>query len=101
MNASASRWAMPAVGSSRRSSRGWARTMEARSTTRRVPVDSSDVRWWRKRSSPKAAITWSTAASLRRSARRAHGRRSVVESTATSWRASSERSSTSSTLSSG
>ena len=41
-NASASRWAMPAVGSSSRSRRGRASTIEARSTTRRVPVDSCD-----------------------------------------------------------
>ena len=57
MNASASRWAIPAVGSSSRSRRGAARMMEARSTTRRVPVESSAVRWWRKRSSPKAPMT--------------------------------------------
>ena len=43
---------MPAVGSSSSSSRGRASTMEARSTTRRVPVDSSAVRWSRNRSSP-------------------------------------------------
>ena len=92
---------MPAVGSSRSSSRGLASTTEARSTTRRVPVDSSAVRWWRNRSSPKAAITRFTASSLRRSVRRAQGRRRVVESTATSWRASSLRSRTSSTVNSG
>ena len=66
-NASASRWAMPAVGSSSSSSRGRASTTEARSTTRRVPVESCAMRWWRKRSRPNAPITSSTARCLSRS----------------------------------
>ena len=101
MKASASRWAMPAVGSSSRSSRGSAKTMDARSTTRRVPVESSDVRWCRKRSSPNAPMTWSTAARFCFSDRRAQGSRKVVGRTATSCLTSSQSSRTSSTDSSG
>ena len=95
MKASASRWAMPAVGSSSSSSLGLASTMEARSTTRRVPVESSAVRWSWKRPSPKASMTWSTASRLARSARRAQGSCRVVESTDTSRFASSQSISTS------
>ena len=40
-NASLSRWAMPAVGSSRQSSRASAAIRQASSTMRRVPVESS------------------------------------------------------------
>ena len=42
-NASASRWATPAVGSSSSSSRGSVATCAARSQMRRIPVDSSEV----------------------------------------------------------
>ena len=83
MNASASRWAMPAVGSSSRRSRGPASTIDARSTTRRVPVERCPVRWWRNRSRPNEAMARSTVWRLSRSARRAHGSCRVVDRTLT------------------
>ena len=74
MNASASRWAIPAVGSSRSSRRGSDSTIEARSTTLLVPVESWLVRWFRKRSRPNDEMTRSTAARFTLSAFLAHGR---------------------------
>ena len=59
------------------------------------------MRWWRKRSSPKAPITWSTAACFFFSDRRAQGSRKVVGRTATSCLTSSHNNRTSSTDSSG
>ena len=75
--------------------------MEARSTTRRVPVDSSEVWWCRNRSSPNEAITRSTDWRLRRSLARAQGIWRVEETTPTGLRASSQTIRTSSTESSG
>ena len=67
--ASASRWAIPAVGSSSSRSRGRASTMEARSTTRRVPVESWAMWWRRNRSIPNERMTSSAASRLIRSDR--------------------------------
>ena len=100
-NASASRWAMPAVGSSNKSRRGRASTIEARSTTRLVPVDSSAIWWRRNRSIPNEPITWATASRLDRSDRRAQGIWKVDDRTPTGRRASSVNNRTSSTVSSG
>ena len=55
--ASLSRWAMPAVGSSRQSTRAPDTMRQASSTMRRVPVDSSFTKRSTKRPRPRKAMT--------------------------------------------
>ena len=71
---STSRWAMPAAGSSSSTTRGWWASRQARSTTRRVPVDSSRTNSDRWSPSSSSSTSWSTRRAIARSLSSALGR---------------------------